>query len=1377
MEMRRLMVVLLVLNGGFYLIAQSAPSGAATERSRTIRDREQWFARGRTTRDEPAAATRYRALRHNLDLQALRNSQTPVPNSPGINTSGDWVPLGPASLTSDASGSGLQDYNYVAGRVTSVAIDGADISGNTVYVGGAFGGIWKSVNAGPLSSNPASIGWTPLTDNQPTLAIGAIAIQPQAGNPNPAQSVILAGTGETNGSTDSYYGLGILRSADAGATWKLIPSAGAHSFAGLGFSKIAFSTNTPATVVAAAGATSQGITDGAENPVSVNRGIYFSINSGISWSYSTVMDNAAINPSSATDVVYNGTAGLFFAAVSLHGIYSSVDGAAWTRIPNQPGAISIASCPTQSVNPSVCAMYRAELAVVPGRNEMYVWYVDANDNDGGIWTSSNGGTSWSQINDSGIASCGDLFGGCGTEQGTYNLTLAAVPNGSATDLYAGAVNLYKCTISLTSSNCGGSGAFINLTHVYGCSSIARVHPAQHAIASILIDGGEQDLLYFANDGGLYRALDGYTGLFTGTCGENNQFDSLNETLGSLTQVVAFSQSESATPNADVLLAGAQANGSPGTVSAEGSTSWQNVNAGDGGYTAIGPGDDNLWFVSNPPDSVSGVNIFSCDLGINCHTQDFQVNEIVSSATLGGDAGAFNTPFILDPQNPAQMIVGTCRVWRGPTGGGTFSPLSDDFETGGDGICNGNETNVVRALAAGGIQSGVSNVIYAGTDGAGPLSTGLPIGGRVWVSSNVVAGPATWTDQTGSINPEHFPISSIVVDTSDSTALTAYAGIMGFAASHVWKTASGGTSWVDFTGSGSSALPAAPVNALVIDQTASVIYAGTDVGVFASSTVSPAWSEVRPAPGSNNPGFLPNVAVTALHIFDPHGVRRLRASTYGRGLWEISGFNLSRPVPASISVGEPATSTAVTMQLTSTMSNIPVILSCANLPAGAACNFANGNSQNAPAMLSMTVSTTASTPCGTFLVAISAVSPPYPPQTQNLPVTVAGGFCFSILNTSGLQTVAAGSSASYILSVSPSSGKFPNAVSLAVSGCPPAAVCSFSSSQIPAGNGSTNVTLTVATTAGTGASTYAMTVTGTSTSAPIAKVNIPLIVQSGGNANFSITNTSGAQTINSGQTASYALNVTPSSGIFSNAVTFACSQLPATASCAFNPTQVTAGSGPTLVTLAVATSSSTPGGAYSIQITGTSGLQTASISVSLTVQTIGGAFSFTMSNSGPATITIGSSGQYAVTVTPSFGTFPNPVTLTSTACSSVITCSLSSTQVNAGNAATTVYLNVATQLPAVSSAGRRSRIFCYGLALPMLGFVLVCSGPSMRRSLQMLFVILSLVLCSGCGGLQGGSAAPAPNPGTPVGVYSVTVIGTAGSLTANTTISFTVQSAP
>ena len=132
-----------------------------------------------------------------------------------------WSPLGPAPLASDASGVGEYNYGWVSGRATAVAIDPADPTGSTVYIGGAYGGVWKSTNATQaVTQNSSGVTWTALTDNQATLAVGAIAIQP--GNNNPNNSVILVGTGETNSSADSYYGLGILRSPDAGTTWTLI---------------------------------------------------------------------------------------------------------------------------------------------------------------------------------------------------------------------------------------------------------------------------------------------------------------------------------------------------------------------------------------------------------------------------------------------------------------------------------------------------------------------------------------------------------------------------------------------------------------------------------------------------------------------------------------------------------------------------------------------------------------------------------------------------------------------------------------------------------------------------------------------------------------------------------------------------------------------------------------------------------------------------------------------------------------------------------------------------------------------------------------------------------------------------------------------------
>ena len=848
---------------------------------------EQWQRHGRMVPGANAAQLRYRAY---LQKMHLRSAVRPPAGASG------WVPLGPAPLASDATGLGEQNYNWVSGRATAVAIDTSDQTGNTIFIGGAYGGVWKSTNA--AAANPANVSWGSSTDDQATLAIGALAVQPwsnalQACGDNTQQSLVLAGTGETDSSADSYYGLGILRSIDAGAIWALIgsDSTGTRSFAGLGFSKIAFSSNNPSLAVAAAGASSKGVVEGLENPVMVNRGLYYSPDCGQNWNYANVNDSGnAISPGSATSVVYNATAGAFFAWIRDHGFYSSTDGANWTRVPNQPGAgLTSVACPPLEAIPSLCPVYRGEISVVHGRNEMYVWYVDSNEIDQGIWQTKDGGVTWTQLDETGIFYCGDLLGGCGTEDGTYNLELLAVPDGQATDLYAGAVNLYKCTISSVFPTCNPnvtpapppSATFLNLTHVYGCppdlGSTAHVHPSQHALASMLLNGNTQDILFFANDGGIYRALDGYTGLLTGSCGGTNQFDSLNQTLGSLTQLVSFSQSPT-DPN--TMLGGAQGNGSPATAAAEGSSQWQNVNSADGGYSIINPANESEWFTEN-----TGVSIQKCESGISCTSRDFSNGLIVSNATLGGDVGPLYTPYILDPQNLNELVVGTCRVWRGASDGSGFVALSGNFDLGGGSVCSGAETNQVRAMATGGPKDGdgLSYVIYAVTDGQGPNSGVSPSGGHILVTTNAPQGENSWMNQTGPTNPNLYPVSAVVMDPNDLTGDTAYVAIMGFGVSHVWQTTNAGTTWIDFTAN----LPDAPANALVLDPgvapTPGTLYVGTDIGVFSTSTATPDWTEIGPI---GQTGFLPNVAVTDLAIFNNQGEKKLRASTYGRGLWEF-----------------------------------------------------------------------------------------------------------------------------------------------------------------------------------------------------------------------------------------------------------------------------------------------------------------------------------------------------------------------------------------------------------------------------------------------------------------------------------------------------------
>jgi hypothetical protein len=181
--------------------------------------------------------------------------------------------------------------------------------------------------------------------------------------------------------------------------------------------------------------------------------------------------------------------------------------------------------------------------------------------------------------------------------------------------------------------------------------------------------------------------------------------------------------------------------------------------------------------------------------------------------VGGDDGAFYFPYILDPQASTQLIVGTCRVWRGgpaTSASGTYTALSNNFDTGvgsSGGTCSGGEINLVRSLAAGGPKdgSGFSKVVYAGTDGFGGATN--PAGGRVFVTTT--AGTTMMADRTGTINPGQFPISAIAVDPSDPTGQTAYATVMGFHVGHVYKTTNAGLTWTAFLGTGSTSFRTRP----------------------------------------------------------------------------------------------------------------------------------------------------------------------------------------------------------------------------------------------------------------------------------------------------------------------------------------------------------------------------------------------------------------------------------------------------------------------------------------------------------------------------------------------------------------------------------------
>ena len=386
-----------------------------------------------------------------------------------------WTAVGPAGITTGSGGAGT-----FAGTISTMVVDPSDTTGNTVYVGSASGGIWKTTNF--LTTNPGGPTYQPLTDFGPTFSLDIGSIAAFGRNSNPSQTVLFAGTGfgqSTTTSTAGYpnvdgsagAGVGILKSTDGGVTWTLLDSlkntdasgnplpeaSRDHTFVGTTTYKIVVDPtpqlNGQIIVYAALGGP--------------KGGLYKSIDSGNTWK---LLSGSIGGP--ATDILLDpnskspttGNLDVVYAAFPNKGVFGSTNqGQTLTLVAGGSGKDSLIVTPgfpaqpiavgNAGVNPNggsgVIVLAKPALTSNPVINTNYQdWLYAAVENTNGtfrgLYVTKDRGENWTLVqlpnipgaasvkaavptNDTTGANSFDPTSSKQTQQGNYNLTLTVDP--------------------------------------------------------------------------------------------------------------------------------------------------------------------------------------------------------------------------------------------------------------------------------------------------------------------------------------------------------------------------------------------------------------------------------------------------------------------------------------------------------------------------------------------------------------------------------------------------------------------------------------------------------------------------------------------------------------------------------------------------------------------------------------------------------------------------------------------------------------------------------------------------------------------------------------------------------------------------------------
>ncbi|HET6817312.1 MAG TPA: hypothetical protein VFH66_08840 [Mycobacteriales bacterium] len=775
-----------------------------------------------------------------------------------------WSSIGPSSVYQ--VGRTTYSFQKVSGRVSALAVNNQ----GEIYAGGAQGGLWRY--------DPVAQQWTALTDNLPTLSVGAVAIAPSN------QNIVYLATGEADLSGDSYYGDGIWKSTDAGNTWTHVSGS---KFNAATISRLLVDPKNPNKLYVAT-IRGRGGARRVSPPTNQTWGIYRSTTGGRYWTLLKGTKNASHG---ATDLEFDPNhAGVLYATFWNDGLYKSDPSERfWKNLnSNLAGAIS----PTPTFAASRMSIATANLG--GGHTRIYAgfdWYNAGNGTHrpSRLFRSDNGGATWTMP---GFGTPGDpdaVLNYCDI-QCTYDNVVEVDPSDPDTVYAAGEYNYNN------SPQLGG----VYMSRDAGAHWVTLgvdLHPDFHALA---VQPNDPAHIVVGNDGGVWDSpdrggrqpgpiADCLTAYFSGdgtTPPPCTDWVDRNKGLG-------IAQSDSVdyanADNPDTFWEGTQDNGTQSTLPAVGwpgyATRWMDQTSGDGGQVVVDHNNPN--FVFGTYYNLTGLYRFDSaqDTLNTFHGLPTFSNANIMNGIDTRDRSEFYIPLIQNQGNSNQLFTGTSRVYRSdnaetPVASDVqWQPISDDLTSG----CTGSASNGGRAcvISALGISDGGTGG-YAGTEE-----------GWVWHASDATTstGNADWvrSDPSGSVLPGR-PVGGFAVDRSNWRV--AYVSFAGYNAAtpghngHVFKTTDGGQAWTDVTGN----LPDNPVNSILLDPSdANTLYAGSDVGAFVTHDGGAHWAPI----GSG----LPRVQVYQL-AYDPSRAL-LVAGTHGRGAWTLSTGAQAPALVASI----------------------------------------------------------------------------------------------------------------------------------------------------------------------------------------------------------------------------------------------------------------------------------------------------------------------------------------------------------------------------------------------------------------------------------------------------------------------------------------------